>query len=518
MRKRTFSIAMILGLVLSMTTLFAGIVSAHNVTTVGVDVSCTNAHITVNYTDFSGGHYVETTIVVNGGTPIVEDSAALNGAGTLEYDVALSGDGPFDVTVSAQAKLPNGTNEGTAVTGEGTHDSGCTPPPPLVLTPVLTCGGTFAFSNVPEDFAQLIVEPGDHLYTATTGFSDTLDPAVYTWEFRTATGGDIEGSSFTIYACPPAPPVTACGGTASWTNVPAGWYLKMDSSDVPITDNFDSVSLDPGKHHFQWYAADGTEMTGDNASGDFTISVCPKPVIIVTSPSCGKIDVNANQDAITAGLTVEVSLPVVGQGVEVGVLSGFSVGDNVSNVDPGTWTYTVGTGTDVSTFQALNPSITGQLTVTTCVTPQPLLPVVKTQCGGKIIVTFDDNFVTSDVVAPNAVVSSSPSDWMVVINPGGIQHFGAVYLGDAAFKLGDNVLSVKSGGLTWELRYNNNGTWTDELGGKVDWSVCRTPPPTGTAALSSNDSPSNPLPLVLLLGSVGAAFIYLGQRRRSLAS
>ena len=190
----------------------------------------------------------------------------------------------------------------------------------------------------------------------------------------------------------------------------------MDSSDVPITDNFDSVSLDPGKHHFQWYAADGTEMTGDNASGDFTISVCPKPVIIVTSPSCGKIDVNANQDAITAGLTVEVSLPVVGQGVEVGVLSGFSVGDNVSNVDPGTWTYTVGTGTDVSTFQALNPSITGQLTVTTCVTPQPLLPVVKTQCGGKIIVTFDDNFVTSDVVAPNAVVSSSPSDWMVVIN------------------------------------------------------------------------------------------------------
>jgi len=168
----------------------------------------------------------------------------------------------------------------------------------------------------------------------------------------------------------------------------------------------------------------------------------PKPVIIVTSPSCGKIDVNANQDAITAGLTVEVSLPVVGQGVEVGVLSGFSVGDNVSNVDPGTWTYTVGTGTDVSTFQALNPSITGQLTVTTCVTPQPLLPVVKTQCGGKIIVTFDDNFVTSDVVAPNAVVSSSPSDWMVVINPGGIQHFGAVYLGDAAFKLGDNVLSV----------------------------------------------------------------------------
>jgi hypothetical protein len=91
-------------------------------------------------------------------------------------------------------------------------------PTPVVQppsAPVLTCGGTVAFTGVPEGW-YLIVEPGDLLYS--TGFgSISLTPGVYTYEFRDALANDKAGGTFTIVACPTPTPTVTASATASAT-------------------------------------------------------------------------------------------------------------------------------------------------------------------------------------------------------------------------------------------------------------------------------------------------------------
>ena len=97
----------------------------------------------------------------------------------------------------------------------------CATPTPVVqppAAPVLTCGGTVAFTGVPEGW-YLIVEPGDLLYS--TGFASiSLTPGVYTYEFRDALANDKVGGTFTIVACPTPSPTVSASASASPTASP----------------------------------------------------------------------------------------------------------------------------------------------------------------------------------------------------------------------------------------------------------------------------------------------------------
>ena len=139
--------------------------------------------------------------------------------------------------------------------------------------PVVVCGGTVSFSDVPEGW-YLVIEPGDVLVTADFD-SIALDPGTYTYQWRDANADDMNGGTFVVETCrtpaPPSNPVTECGGTVSFSGVPEGWYLVVEPGDILVTSDFDSIALDPGTYTYEWRDAKANDMVG----GTFTIGVCP---------------------------------------------------------------------------------------------------------------------------------------------------------------------------------------------------------------------------------------------------
>jgi hypothetical protein len=163
--------------------------------------------------------------------------------------------------------------------------------------PVVVCGGTVSFTDVPQGW-YLVVEPGDNLVTS--GFdSIKLDPGTYTYQWRDANANDMNGGTFVVGTCqtpaPPSAPVVQCGGTVSFSGVPQGWYLVVEPGDILVTSGFDSVALDPGVYTYEWRDANANDMVG----GTFTIGVCP-----TAPPSCGlSQDTSVIQDVSVQSLT-----------------------------------------------------------------------------------------------------------------------------------------------------------------------------------------------------------------------
>ena len=108
----------------------AGAASAHHPTGITIDPSCPGKLVAVDvgFGSFGDGHYMTTTIDVNG-TVTTIDSAGLSGDGTLSYQVALQGYSGT-ITVSAQARYPGGEPEGQPVTSTKPYDCPKPPPPP----------------------------------------------------------------------------------------------------------------------------------------------------------------------------------------------------------------------------------------------------------------------------------------------------------------------------------------------------------------------------------------------------
>jgi hypothetical protein len=164
----------------------------------------------------------------------------------------------------------------------------CPTPPPTPPTPVVTCGGTVAFSDVPAGW-QLAIEPGDLLVTS--GFdSIALDPNTYTYEWRDAKANDMAGGKFTIEACPtPTPPVitlqTVCSnlsvtglpGAVTFSGVPQNWLIIVEPGDLSGNPNVSGMvefsTLDAG--NYAWELRD--PKANDIVGGKFTIDKCSVP-------------------------------------------------------------------------------------------------------------------------------------------------------------------------------------------------------------------------------------------------
>jgi hypothetical protein len=170
-------------------------------------------------------------------------------------------------------------------------------------------------SAVPGDFQ--ITLSGDNTYSGYNGDTLIVDPGTYSLTeaqlpgyFSEFGGGCYQNGvvgaltvtdgttapSFTFgageewtcgftntFVAPPAPPVTACGGTASFSDVPDGWYIALQGPGENdwsiVTSGFDSIALAPGDYHYQWRDADGNDQNQTvNGSGDFTIGTCNVPI------------------------------------------------------------------------------------------------------------------------------------------------------------------------------------------------------------------------------------------------
>ena len=103
-------------------------------------------------------------------------------------------------------------------------------------------------------------------------------------------------------------PTTQCGGTVSFSNVPAGWFLTIwpgGDPDLLFTRTFDSIELDPGDYGYEWHGAqDPADLARTDihmGGGTFTIDVCPPfdPVLIGAGDICAPGSV-ANAQATAA--------------------------------------------------------------------------------------------------------------------------------------------------------------------------------------------------------------------------
>lgn len=139
-------------------------------------------------------------------------------------------------------------------------------------------------------------------------------------------GGATTSPSGTTTAAAPSPPASACNGPASfngvppaWTGktgiisfngVPVGWKLRIwptQPSALLLTSGFEAIALvAPGPYSYQWQDANGQDISGDNANGNFTVSTCVKPTPEPTPtpiPTTSEVDlwlVCANGDPVPA--------------------------------------------------------------------------------------------------------------------------------------------------------------------------------------------------------------------------
>jgi hypothetical protein len=147
---------------------------------------------------------------------------------------------------------------------------------------------------------ELVVEPGDHLYTSKTGFGGTLTPGTYTFQWREWVGDKDEGgwvdltqdvNKFTIGYCIPKPPTTVCGGSVTFPDQITGYTIDIfqPAPDAPaiIRPNavsfqvtadvpFGPITLVPGVYGYQWFVGDPNGdgiRVGD--TGTITIVACP---------------------------------------------------------------------------------------------------------------------------------------------------------------------------------------------------------------------------------------------------
>jgi hypothetical protein len=91
-------------------------------------------------------------------------------------------------------------------------------------------------------------------------------------------------------------PTTQCGGTVSFSNVPAGWFLTIwpgGDPDLVFSRTFVGIELDPGDYGYEWHGAqDPADLARTDihmGGGTFTISLCPPsdPVLIGAGDICG---------------------------------------------------------------------------------------------------------------------------------------------------------------------------------------------------------------------------------------
>lgn len=86
-------------------------------------------------------------------------------------------------------------------------------------------------------------------------------------------------------------PTTQCGGTVSFSDVPAEWFLTIwpgGDPDLLATTGFDSIKLNPGTYSYMWHGAQDLANLARTdirmGGGTFTIDVCPTPTPTPASP------------------------------------------------------------------------------------------------------------------------------------------------------------------------------------------------------------------------------------------
>jgi len=283
------------------------------------------------------------------------------------------------------------TSDPGVVTGPISNN--CTIPLPPVTTCAGAAGGTASFSDVPAGWKLVLHGPGANDWSSvTSGFgSIALAPGSYTYQWRDAADNDQNQTngqgSFIINACAPLPPVLTCGGAASFSDVPAGWYLALQGPGAndwnTVTSGFDSIALAPGTYHYQWRDAGANDQNQTNGSGDFTIVACvvpPPPVL-----TCG--GTASFSDVVPAGWYLALQGP--GANDFTKITSGF----NSLALAPGTYHYQ---WRDAAGNDQNQTNGSGDFTISACVVPNP--PTLATSCGGSV--TF----------------SGLPEGWSIIID------------------------------------------------------------------------------------------------------
>jgi acid phosphatase type 7 len=84
---------------------------------------------------------------------------------------------------------------------------------------------------------------------------------------------------------------TSCGGSVSFSSVPAGWFLTITPGgdpDLLYSRTFTGITLRPGEYHYEWHSSQDASNKAradiHEGGGTFTISSCSSPS---PSPSAG---------------------------------------------------------------------------------------------------------------------------------------------------------------------------------------------------------------------------------------
>ena len=285
--------------------------------------------------------------------------------------------------------------------------------PPLYLEPGCIDGTTATYTATGAAAPDLAIEiAGDAQFSYVYTPSYLLDPSTFTYYgayFMPAFPDGlwvrwVNDPSITAHmanptaSCnaptPPLPPVTTCagaaGGTASFSDVPAGWKLVLHGPGSDdwntITSGFSSISLASGNYTYQWRDAADNDQNQTNGSGSFTIDVCvvpnPPPPPVLT---CG--GTASFSDVVPAGWYLALQGP--GANDFTKITSGF----NSLALAPGTYHYQ---WRDAAGNDQNQTNGSGDFTISACVVPNP--PTLATSCGGSV--TF----------------SGLPEGWSIIID------------------------------------------------------------------------------------------------------
>ena len=331
-----------------MLSVFAGAAAGHQITQVSGTVTCKG--------DFSisayGDVYNPVTLTIKLGGKIVY-GPALQGTNTSMRNLPFSG--PVTGTgATVGESIEASTSDGSQASGKLTLTGGPCPQPDPKLTLTTTCSGKLTV-NVNQDAitegwyvvfgpktAPVVnffgLDPVTKVYKFVAGDNvwngTPLSPGDYHWGVFKGTGSSTvevgDQQFFTIVACPkaPAPPVTTCGGTASFSNVPDGWKLIIEPGDHLYTSGFSSISLVPGDYSYQWRDADNNDITAEGGGGKFTIKVCPSasPQPSPTSKSTTTPPPTTNVPGVPSGSSDNGLLVIIGIFGSIGAAIGIQYG------------------------------------------------------------------------------------------------------------------------------------------------------------------------------------------------
>ena len=283
---------------------------------------------------------------------------------------------------------------------------------------------------------QLVTLPND--CWPTTGANASILPAP-----PAGVSDPKYGCTFVDIPVAPPAPVQSCTSSDPTTNVvwnydvPQDWYVMIqpEPSGTPIKymqvwpNPIASmeIGLDVGTYTFQWYDANGVEITGETASGTLTIGNCPPsvpPPPAVVTPQIA-LAVSASPTSLTGSGSVTYTYTVTNPGSLT--LSGVTVTDSVCTptyvsgdtnedtlLEPGeSWTYSCtatlsATTTDAAKALGANngTTVSASAATTVTVTASALTPVALTDGIAAGVDRGTSGFgITSLVVLPNHYVT-----------------------------------------------------------------------------------------------------------------